>query len=297
MSAALPAPRQLPTYYFRLARRLAAAGGRRGPQVVEATRGDVRVQGADQLRGLRDLSRAAVVAHWSRTPRLSRSVRRLLAELRSGGYTVVLVSTCEASAPLDLADTPDVTVLRRANIGYDFGSWAVALDRYPALTGAEHLLLLNDSLAGPFASLGPLLDRFHSTVADVWSVTDSDELVPHVQSWCVGYRHGVLRDGPLAGFWRGVRHHPGKQDTIWWGELRLSRLLARSGLAVEVAVPHAEIVGAAENPTLQGWRGLLDHGVPLVKRELLRNPHLVPDGRDVRPELRRRFGVDVEDWL
>ena len=45
-----------------------------------------------------------------------------------------------------------------------------------------------------------------------------------------------------------------------------------------------------------GWRGLLERGFPFVKRELIRHPHLVPDGGDVRAELRRRFDVDVDEW-
>ena len=45
----------------------------------------------------------------------------------------------KSAEPLDWreAGPPALTVLRRPNVGYDFGSWATALDRYPAIADAE----------------------------------------------------------------------------------------------------------------------------------------------------------------
>ena len=116
-----------------------------------------------------------MLAHWAPYSRLSRSVEELTSALVGHEYQVVLVSTAEGAAPLEWSQSKpaNVTVLRRPNLGYDFGSWAIALDRYPQIAAAQSVLLLNDSLAGPFGPIDRLLAKFHGSAADAWGVTDT----------------------------------------------------------------------------------------------------------------------------
>jgi lipopolysaccharide biosynthesis protein len=190
-----------------------------------------------------------------------------------------------------------VTVLRRPNIGYDFGSWATALDRYPAIRALPAVLLFNDSLAGPFAPIDHLLGHFQRSNADVWAITDTRQLRHHLQSYCLGFKGGCLEAAPLRDFWGGIRVEPSRDTVIERYELGLSRLLAREHLVVDVAIPSWRVVDIDDNPTILGWRRLLDAGLPFVKRQILREPDICPDGGSVREELRRRYGVDADDWL
>jgi lipopolysaccharide biosynthesis protein len=243
--------------------------------------------------------RAAVLAHWAPDRRLSRSVRELTRALLERDYQVVLVSTAEAPEPLEWSGPQPghVTVLRRPNIGYDFGSWATALARYPQVASADHVLLLNDSLVGPFAPLDDLLARFEASPADVWGITDTSQFGHHLQSYCMGFRGRCLQEAELRRFWRSIRVEPSKDDVIWRDEIGLSRLLHQERFVVEAAIPYRLVVGDGQNPTIVGWRRLLDRGFPFVKRELLRWPELVPDGALVRPELRRRYDVEADEWV
>jgi hypothetical protein len=77
----------------------------------------------------------------------------------------------------------------------------------------------------------------------------------------------------------------------------LGRLLHQEHFVVEAAFRYHHTVGEARNPTIHGWRRLLDDGYPFVKRELLRRPEIAEDGEMVREELRHRFGLDVDEWL
>src|SRR3954468_2125635 len=78
-----------------------------------------------------DAERIAFVAHWSVGEHQSRSATTLVAELQRLGYRVVVCSTSTAEGPLDFAvegvALDELTVLRRPNEGYDFGSWGVAM--------------------------------------------------------------------------------------------------------------------------------------------------------------------------
>ncbi|GEN81635.1 rhamnan synthesis F family protein [Actinotalea fermentans] len=242
--------------------------------------------------------KAAVIAHWSRSPQVTLSVRALVGQLSAAGYAVLLSSSSPAG-PLvwgDL-DLSRVAVLRKPNVGYDFGSWAVALDRYPDLAAADTLVLTNDSMVGPFASIAPQLDLLASSTTDVWGMTETAQFTRHIQSYFLGFRRGVLRRPALAAFWRDVRHYDDKQLVIHRGELALATLLHREGIPLGAAFPAGSVVGLADNPTIIGWRRLLEAGFPFVKREVVRSPHLAPDGDRVAEVVRDLYDVDVADWM
>lgn len=273
--------------------------GAREP-VVDLVRGRVRVE----RPGLLDVSasRVAVLAHWSERPTVTRSFRALVGALVAGGYRILVVSGATCDSPLgwresDADGWPDVVrVLRKPNLGYDFGSWAVGLDSAPWVARAPYVVLANDSLVGPFAPIGHLIAAFEDSPADVWGLTETLQFTRHVQSFLVGYRRGVLDEPPLARFWRTVRHYRDKSQVIHRGELALGRLMEREGYAVDAACVAQSVVAAGDNPTITGWRALLDRGVPFVKREIVRTPELAPEGDKIGAEVRRRYGTDIREW-
>jgi lipopolysaccharide biosynthesis protein len=257
----------------------------------------VEVDGCDLDR---PLSRVAILAHWATTSALSHSMCTLVGQLRASDYDIVVVSTAEVAGPLDWhgRSIPDrVSVLRRPNVGYDFGSWATALDRYPQIARAEKVLLINDSLVGPFQPIGPLLESFHGTRSSVWGVTESSQSGRHLQSYALGFSAATLTDPEVQRFWRCVRDEVSKPALIWRNEIGLSRLLLRRGLSIEAAFSPEDVGSPELNPSINGWRRLLDLGFPFVKRELLTNPSVAADALEVPEELKNRYDVDVADWL
>lgn len=232
---------------------------------------------------------------------MSRSVRVLVRSLQAHGYLVAIVSACEAPGPLiwpgDEVDLDELVIVRKPNLGYDFGSWSIGLDALPDALSAPRVLLLNDSMAGPFTSLEPLLDQFDSTKADVWGLTDSYQFGHHLQSYCLGFTDGILQDRPLREFWDGVQHETDKDEIIRRNELGISRLLCEEGYAVTPAFAFEHVVAPSENPVIIGWRRLLQQGFPFVKREILRTPGVAPGGVHAPRVLRELFDVDVWDWV
>ncbi len=297
-------------------RRLFRLPSRRGPLVLGSPPG-VHVEGVDRLAGCGSPARVAVIAHWAPDSKVSRSVAELTRVLSANEFMVVVVSTAKGAGPLEWPEPQpaSVTILRRPNVGYDFGSWATALDRYPVVAGADQVLLMNDSLAGPFEPMDDLLARFADSRADVWGLTDTTQFGHHLQSYCLGFKNQKLREAPLAGFWRGIRIEASRDDVIWRYEIGLSRLLHRERNTLDVAFDYGGVVREGQNPTIIGWQRLLDRGFPFVKRQLLRSPvgpmaltarrlaravapgEVAPDGEQVREELKRRYGVDVDDWV
>jgi lipopolysaccharide biosynthesis protein len=248
-----------------------------------------------------ECERVAFLAHWSETERQSRSALRLIAELQRLGYRVVVSSTSPAAGPLDFGAEDvrldELTVLRRPNAGYDFGSWAVAMATHEELLGRPYVLVVNDSLVGPFAPLDDVVADFEQTTADVWGMVESNQFAPHLQSFFRGFRYGVLAEPAMRRFWRDVRVVPDKFALIQAYEFGFTEFLVRHGFSATQFVHHSEVVNEGINPTMLGWRALLDSGVPFVKRELVRRPDLAPDGHRLPAVVADRYGADVADWL
>ena len=243
-------------------------------------------------------TRAALIAQFSTRSTMTRSLNELLLQLVDFGYHAIVVSAAPTPARLkfDRRLNGRLTVLRKQNIGYDFGSWAVGLAWEQRLLGLDNVILTNDSLAGPFAPIDGLLQAFEGSQADAFALTDNSQFGHHLQSFFLGFRNGVLAEPPLARFWSRIRHEKRKEKIILRNEVGLSQMLRREGYSVDVAFPHAAVVNHWQNPTIDGWGRLLDLGFPFVKRELLRRPELAPDGARIPDVLRQRYGVEIGEW-
>lgn len=278
-------------------KQLTARASSRRPPIAGHSAGRLTIEsGADSIT---ESERVAVLAHWSSDAEVSRSTRELVRQLRDRTYAVYVVSTATCQGELRWSGPlrDHVVVARRENAGYDFGSWAAAFNHWPNIAQAEHVLLLNDSLVGPFRSIHPILDTFERSKASVWGMTSTLQRGWHLQSFGLGFRRGSLTSPEIAAFWRQVKIESSKEEVIRRYELGFGRLLRKASYTVDVAFPHGIIVPADENPTIVGWRRLLDRGFPFVKRELVRGPHLARDGSALFADLRARYGVDVEDWI
>jgi lipopolysaccharide biosynthesis protein len=244
--------------------------------------------------------RVALLAHFSTRTLVTRSVATFVDELQQHGYRVVVASSCEATGALvwpDRLDTSQLSVIRKPNIGYDFGTWSIALQLVPAALSAERTIVANDSMAGPFVTLRPILESLDRTPADVWGLTDTQQFGSHLQSYFLAFCNGVLAERPLQRFWSEIRHETDKTEIIMRNELGLSRLLHAEGYVRVPEFSHERVVLPGLNPVIKGWRRLLDLGFPFVKREILRDPDVAPHGERAPHELQRRFGVDVTEWV
>lgn len=254
----------------------------------------------------------AVLAHYDATGTVSAEVLGYIDALRDAGRSVFVAS----NAPL----SPDARAalqsrcagwLTRANAGHDFSAWRAAMLRFDV--DAETLLLVNDSLHGPIAPLGPLFDRMSFERADIWALTDSRQRAPHLQSYFLFAGPVALAHPAWAAFWAGIRPVRSREWAIRAGELGFSRAMSAAGLRLaalwsidtvlarhhaktpvtEAEAAHAddikraEAAGHALNPSIHLWRALLNLGVPFAKRDLTgRNRGRIADAHEVSAALR-----------
>jgi lipopolysaccharide biosynthesis protein len=180
-------------------------------------------------------------------------------------------------------------VLVRRNIGLDFCAWREGLELFGLpRDNTESLLLANDSVYGPLQPLAPLLARIVTGDADVWGLTDSEQIRFHLQSYFLAVGATAMRSDAWRRFWDGVRPFPSKHLMIRRYEIGLTQSLTRAGLRCRAVWPIADMAlpnraSRTVNPTHDLWRQLLDAGFPFIKRELVRdNPARIADAAEWR---------------
>ncbi len=276
-----------------------------------------RVFVEQQWTGCQDLStatRVAVFTHYDQQGVLRDFATHYVQQLAEAGFAVVFVSNSPRlpQETLDLLRPCCALILRRANVGYDFGALKDGIAQIPSLERIELLLLANDSVYGPFIPLREIVARMDER-ADVWGITDSWEHRYHLQSFFLLFRRSALRSPAFARFWSKVRYVKSKGWIIRKYELGLTRALAAGGLRCRALFPYevavAALLEAGKNGDLQKyvalipkekryiraisdftargvplngthylWDYLIERmGCPFLKRELLRdNPMGIP---------------------
>jgi lipopolysaccharide biosynthesis protein len=200
--------------------------------------------------------------------------------------------------------------LWRRNAGYDFGGYKDGIKALGDLDQVERLLIMNDSVYGPFFPLTPILAAIDPLQTDFWGITDSWELAYHIQSYFMIFLQGALQSGEFRKFWRRLPYVNKKEWVIENGEIRLSQLLVQRKLRASVLAPywpaaelilnkinrvdmaalapaHREFLERVANYIVRGtpvnqshffWETIVvDFGCPFLKREVINhNPAGIP---------------------
>jgi hypothetical protein len=263
-----------------------------GPTVFEELKGYVSIEASNANLGS---SKIAVMAQWSRDSVLSLSTNRLISQLITSGFEVVLVSACESRDPLvlDSEILNKITVLRKPNVGYDFGSWSVGLLTFPEIRKAKEVLLLNDSNSGPFGSISNLLEKMSNSPYDITGITDSLQHRYHIQSFMMHFKNDSINNKSVVDFWKNIRSQNNKFDVVLAYELGLTSTAQGNGLYVGAVYPWNILIDYWENASVKAWERLLDLGYPFLKREVVRS--FTP--KQISSLLENRFGNSSEHDL
>lgn len=268
-----------------------------GPLVAEASKGRVKVESGDRSV-LEKRDRVAVIAQFSLGPIQPRSLSEYMAALDSAGYAIVISATCQSSEPLEFpyGVPAGAIVIRRPNLGYDFGSWATALGCFPEIRTAGTVLLTNDSLLGPFAPIADLLEWAAEKGPDIRGLTMSFQFVRHIQSYFLAFRGGILADAPWIDFFNSVRIEDGKDNVVMAYEIGVAKKIFAEAYSSEVWVTGPELGVPYGNPTVDGWRNLMESGVPFLKRTIMTHPSTLAECAEATQYVQRKFGTDISIW-
>ncbi|WP_044564581.1 rhamnan synthesis F family protein [Azospirillum sp. B4] len=194
--------------------------------------------------------KVAVLNHFDQRGVVHDYVVYFAAKLAEAGYAVIFASNCPDLSSSDTAKVlPHVAwVLKRRNIGWDFGAFkdAIALIRDPG--ALDHLLITNDSIYGPLHDIDQVVEEADPKIAGIWGLTDSWDQHFHLQSYFLVFYPAVLKHPSFTKFWNGVRYYRRKHWVIRDYEIGLTRFFLRAGIQCRALLPYRSIVSEVSTP-------------------------------------------------
>ncbi len=243
----------------------------------------------------------AIFAHHTADEFVPAGRLRYLDALREFCSAIIFVSTTE---PLNvrgldvLKGHADLAIVR-TNIGYDFGSWKVGLT-HAGEAVAKGVVFANDSVFGPCTDLAVIAAEMTARPVDVWGMTDSHEIEPHLQSYFFAVSGETAVAPWFRDFWSRVVHIPcaEKYLIVRLYEVGFSAAAREAGCRIGARWETAPLAArypertrgellTAINPTTAFWRELVtNESFPFLKKGML------------RPENRAAFdAADIEEFI
>ncbi len=222
--------------------------------------------------------------------RLTAAHRFTLARLRQAdaGLCVICATPAPADVPDELHRTADA-LYWKALPGFDFSAYALALHEIAQHSAGADLLILNDSVFGPFEPVDTLWPAMQWRLT---GFTASAQLQNHIQSYAF---HLKNVDRSMVRALRTVLPHRfafnDYRGAVYGQESRFATVAART-MSVG-ALWYADGIRCGD-PSIFAALPLVRAGFPFLKRSLLTKNAHAADRDDIHETL-RAFGHPVED--
>jgi GT2 family glycosyltransferase len=217
-------------------------------------------------------------SHYNAEPKVDSTIITYLEALKQEGYSIVFIISSPHANPQDLFVLRSLCtcILKRNNAGFDFAAWKAALDAMPRWREARELLFVNDSVY-LLRPLDTVFAKMASRECDFWGLTESLEIMPHLQSYFLCFKRNAIRHPAFEKFWRDVGILQEKKWVVRLYEIGLTQAMVKAGLRPAALVPGAA-VSSCVNPSLQISAEVgEEYAFPVIKKELLRsNPYRIP---------------------
>lgn len=234
---------------------------------------DSRISEFNITSSLKMFEDVLIMAHFDHEKQLSQPDLYLLRSFADAGFEIVLVTTA-LSHPNEHERfwnqvSPIVNCLiTRPNEGFDFGSWAVAINQLQISERVSgRLVLINNSMFGPFVPISELLADWPLN-CEVYGITSSNEFVKHVQSYFLGFRSAAVKSEAFQRYWKSEFREKNKWLTIFRFEMQWAKYFSTAGF--NVGVRHRPPNRFLRNPLTFCWNELLMTGMPFLKKSLFR---------------------------
>lgn len=196
-------------------------------------------------------------------------VRFALKHLAETDFTVVLLTNRRplSAETMRFLDENRIRLYLTENHGFDFGMWRrflkdIANGRgdFTPLNGITRLLLINDSIVYFQNHFAEFLQRAEASTADAVSLTQNDEVRPHLQSFFL-----YLKQEALGAFYLHLLETP-EQENFYDVVHRLE--IGMTGVFEEAEVRTASLY-RTHLPALFAYPELIAQGGGFIKRKLL----------------------------
>lgn len=196
-------------------------------------------------------------------------VQFALKHLAETDFTVVLLTNKRplSAGTMSFLEDNGIKLFLTENHGFDFGMWrrflkevANGRNSFVEFNSITRLLLVNDSIVYFQSKFAEFIQRAEASTADVVSLTENDEVRPHLQSFFL-----YLKQEALGAFYLHLLETP-EQETFY-------EVVHRLEIGMSSAFEEAEVQTASLYRThlraLFAYPELIAQGAGFIKRKLL----------------------------
>lgn len=192
-----------------------------------------------------DYQKLTLFSHYSPSGRLQQCIRRLLKDLASCGWTIILLTDHLDTNGRAWCAENRIGVITRVNEGRDFGAFQdgwLYLKQHNLTGECQRLILLNDSVY-PVANLSGTTwpDFLAADSNEVTGFTDSFQNGYHLQSYALHFPASVIQSEWWHHYWLTYPGWGGMTIAIRDGEIGLSQLCLRHGVTLRALHPIAKL--------------------------------------------------------
>lgn len=131
-------------------------------------------------------------------------------------------------------------IFYRENIGLDAGGFKDALTKFigwEKILGFEEVVLVNDSLFGPFCPMRDIFDEMDKRSVDFWGLAGhgvykregAESFPEHIQSYFIAIRNPMLQDELFQHYWEKLPYYESYEKVVWEHEMQFTSYFAKAG--------------------------------------------------------------------
>ena len=256
--------------------------------------------------------KVAVYSHYDIDNIVDPYVVRCLEELRNQNWVIIFVTSSINLHSKEISKIKNLVtvILCSDGLGRDWGNFALGLRFAYEMDFPQSLLLMNDSLYGPFTCLKEIFDNADRNKADFVGLTDSFQHHYHLQSYFIYCKSSLCTHATFLNFWKEFIPQNNKDEIIFNNEIGFTKYFSNLGFepgcsftyndlfntALNGSYSTSEIIktlknGTFVNPTHHFADILITtYGFPFIKIELLRdNPSKIPSLDLLTSFIREKF--------
>lgn len=175
--------------------------------------------------------KVVIYSHYDVDNIIDNYVVKSLQELRNLNWTIIFVTSSNNLSSGEVSKIKNLvnTIICSNGRGRDWGNFALGLRYTYTIDFPESLLLMNDSLYGPFNSLKELFDRIQNNEADFIGLTDSFQHCYHLQSYFIYCKPSICKHITFLNFWKNFYPLDDKNEIIYKNEMGFTKYFMNLG--------------------------------------------------------------------
>ncbi len=228
--------------------------------------------------------RIVFFVHYDKDCLVSDSDVMYVKELSKYSEEIVFITNSNLSAEeLCKVQSIKVKIIKRKNVGFDFGAWKDAVVSYgfDRLSEFDQVVFANNSNFAPLWSLSSVFANMERrSKVDFWGITQyprgyasadmgKDYIEAHIQSYFFVAEKSLVSSPAFEEFWNHVAYHAALLDVIVHEETEMTRFFMDRGFRYDVHLAESSmLMEKTQNtaPYMQP-KSLVLMGSPLVKKK------------------------------